>query len=270
MPKVSATIITRNEAPHVAAALASVAWADERIVVDSGSSDETAALARAHADRVEVRPWTGYAEQKNYAASLARHDWILSIDADERVSEALADEIRAALASDPPVRGYRMPRVSFYLGRWVRSTDWWPDWQLRLYDRRAAQWTRMHVHESVRLLGPGRTGRLSGELLHYPYRSISDHLETIDRYTSLAAAEMFANGRRAGWLRLAVHPGLAFLRNFVLRGGFRQGATGLTVSLLNSYYVMLKFAKLWELEHGRAPSDAPAGRGRPDRPASTS
>lgn len=267
MPKVSVTIITRNETAHLAAALASVAWADERIVVDSGSSDDTAVLALGLADRVETRAWTGYAEQKNYAATLARHDWILSLDADERVSEPLADEIRSVLATEPSVRGFRIPRVSHYLGQWVRCTDWWPDWQLRLYDRRAGRWSRVHVHESVRLAGTVQAGRLTRELLHYPYRDISDHLDTIDRYTTLAAAEMYAHGRRAGWLRLATHPPLAFLRNYLLRGGFRQGTTGLTVSLLNSYYVMLKFAKLWELQQAARtePDPAPVGpRPRPD------
>ncbi len=245
MPPVSVTIITRNESAHLAAALASTAWADERIVVDSGSTDDTLDIARRHADRVEVRPWDSYAAQKNYAASIARHDWILSLDADERVSLALGDEIRHTLAQEPAVRGFRLPRVTHYLGQWIRCTDWWPDWQLRLYDRRAGQWGTVRVHESVRVTGP--VGRLHGDLLHYPYDNISDHLDTIDRYTTLAARELHSQGRKAGWSRLAVHPPLAFLRNYVLRGGFRQGTPGLVVSMLNSYYVLLKFAKLWEL-----------------------
>ena len=154
MPPLSVTIITRNEAAHIAAALASVAWADERIVVDSGSTDDTVRIARAHGARVETRPWEGYSAQKNYAASLATHDWILSLDADERVSDPLRDEIRQVLEDPSSRRGFRIPRVAFYLGKWIRSTDWWPDWQLRLYDRREGQWTRVHVHESVRVTGP--------------------------------------------------------------------------------------------------------------------
>ena len=245
MPPATVTIITLNEGARLKDALESVSWADERIVVDSGSTDDTLAIAKAHADRVEMRPWSGYADQKNFAASLARHDWILSLDADERVSLALGDEIRHALSAEPPVRGYRMPRVTSYLGVWIRCTDWWPDWQLRLYDRRAGQWTRVNVHESVRLTGP--MGRLHGELLHHPYADISEHLATIDRYTTIAAQELHAQGRRASWGRIALHPPLAFLRNYVLRVGFRQGTPGLVVSLLNSYYVLLKFAKLREL-----------------------
>jgi glycosyltransferase involved in cell wall biosynthesis len=253
VPPVSVTLITHNEAAHVGAALESVAWADERIVVDSGSTDETVAVARQYATRVEVRAWTGYADQKNYAATLARNDWILSIDADERVSLALGDEIAHVLQREPAARGYRMPRVAHYLGQWIRCTDWWPDWQLRLYDRRVAQWDRVHVHESVRVTGP--TGTLHGELLHHPYTDISDHLDTIDRYTTLAAREMHSQGRRSSWGRILVHPPLAFTRNYVIRGGFRQGTPGLVVSLLNSYYVLLKFAKLWELQqHAREAS----------------
>jgi len=265
MPPVSVTIITRNEAAHIAAALASVAWADERIVVDSGSTDDTVHIARAHGARVETRPWEGYSSQKNYAASLATHDWILSVDADERVSDPLAAEIRQVLNEPSSRRGYRIPRVAFYLGRWIRSTDWWPDWQLRLYDRRRGSWSRVHVHESVRLSGP--VGRLRGELQHYPYATVADHLETIDRYTTIAARELYENGRHAGFSRIAVHPALALARNYVLRGGFCQGTAGLIVSLLNSYYVLLKFVKLWELEHGqpepaagREPSNAGAAR----------
>jgi glycosyltransferase involved in cell wall biosynthesis len=246
VPSVSVTIITLNEATRLKEALDSVAWADERIVVDSGSSDDTVAIARAHADRVEVRAWTGYADQKNYAASLARHDWILSLDADERVSLALADEIRQLVRGEPAARGYRAPRVTHYLGQWIRCTDWWPDWQLRLYDRRAARWGRANVHESVQL--EGTAAYLSGELLHYPYRDISEHLATIDKYTTIAAAEMYAAGRRSSWLRIAAHPAFALLRNYILRFGIRQGVPGLVVSLLNSYYVLLKFAKLWELQ----------------------
>ena len=240
----TATLITRNEAANIAAALASVAWADEVIVVDSESTDDTVALARAAGARVDVRPWPGYSEQKNYAASLASHDWILSLDADERVTPPLAAEIRTILAGDPPRRGYRVPRVSHYLGRWIRGTDWYPDYQLRLYDRRAGRWNGRRVHESVAL--DGEPGRLKNDLQHFPYASISDHLATIDRYTTLAAEQMRAEGRVPSLAGVALHPPFAFLRNYLLRGGFRNGGAGLIVSGLNSYYVFLKLAKARE------------------------
>ena len=246
MPKLSVTIITKNEAADVAAALESVTWADELVVVDSGSTDETVAIARRYTDRVSSREWEGYGAQKNHAAGLAEHDWILSLDADERVSPELAKEIRECLASEPSHQGYRIPRLTSYLGHWIRSTDWYPDYQLRLYDRRAATWNARFVHESVSV--DGKVGTLQNVLQHYAYRNLSHHLATIDRYTTLAAHQMHAQGQRAGWLDLAVHPPLVFWRNYALRLGFREGLPGLVVSLMNAYYVFLKFAKLWELQ----------------------
>ena len=244
MPRLSVVVITRNEAANVRAALESVRWADELVVVDSGSTDETVRIARQIANRVTRHAWEGYGAQKNFASGIATHDWILSLDADERVSPALGREIRALLAAEPAARGYRLPRVTRYLGRWVRSTDWYPDLQLRLYDRRDARWNDRLVHESVAVDGP--VGRLQGELEHHAYRDISHHLQTIDRYTTLAARQMLREGRRAEWVDLTVRPPAAFLRNYVVRRGLRDGAPGLIVSLLNAGYVFLKFAKLWE------------------------
>ncbi|HEX5819827.1 MAG TPA: glycosyltransferase family 2 protein, partial [Gemmatimonadales bacterium] len=156
------TIITFNEADHLADAIASVAWADEVVVVDSGSTDGTQDVARRLASRVEVRGWPGYAVQKNYAASIARHDWILSLDADERVGPELAASLQAWRTGTPAAAGYRMARASWYLGRWVRSTDWYPDYQLRLYDRRRGAWQPARVHESVR--AEGTPALLQGEI----------------------------------------------------------------------------------------------------------
>jgi (heptosyl)LPS beta-1,4-glucosyltransferase len=246
VPRVSVTIITKNEAEDVGAALDSVAWADERIVVDSCSTDDTAGIAGRHGARVVSREWPGYVAQKNYAASLASHDWILSLDADERVTPALAKEIRDTLAGDPPARGYRIPRVTFHLGKWIRTTDWYPDLQLRLYDRRTAAWTGKYVHEGVSV--EGRIGRLRHELQHYAYRDVDEHMETIDHYTTLAARQMFEQGRRATAFDMAVQSKFAFFRNYVLKRGFLDGSAGLTISRMNAYYVFLKFKKLRDLE----------------------
>ena len=246
MPRVTVTIITLDEAAHIADAIDSAAWADEIIVVDSGSVDNTLALAHARGARTETRSWTGYVDQKNFAASLASHDWIFSLDADERIPPALAAEVRALLSTEPSHGGYRVPRVTYHLGRWVRTTDFYPDYQTRLYDRRKARWQGRYVHESVAVDGP--SGQLKEELKHYSYRNLSDHLDRINAYSTLAARQMLENGRRAHAYDLLLHPPAAFLRNYILRRGFLDGMAGLTLSIVNAYSVFLKFAKLWEIQ----------------------
>lgn len=257
MTRVSVIVIAKDEARNIAAALESVGWADDIVVVDSGSTDDTIAIARRHTDRVVTHAWNGYGAQKNYAAGLAAHDWVLSLDADERVTPALAREIRALLAAGPTRQGYRIPRVTRYLGRWIRSTDWYPDRQLRLYDRRTGRWNDRRVHESV--VVDGVVGQLGKELEHRPYRDIAHHLRTIDRYSTLAADQMGAEGRCVRWIELVARPLLAFLRNYAVRLGFRDRAPGLIVSILNSYYVFLKHAKRWEQQRAAGP-DPGAGR----------
>ena len=255
--KLTVTVITYNEADHIQHALESVAWADEIIVVDSGSTDGTVELARPLATKVIVRDWPGYSEQKNFAADNASNDWLLSIDADERVTPDLAVEIRAVMSRGPQARGFRIRRVSRYLGRWIRSTDWFPDYQLRLYDRRAGRWNGLRIHESFRL-NEGSPERLEGELHHYAYRDISHHLKKIDSYTTLLAQQSHEQGRRTNLAALVLHPWFAFFRNYVLRRGFTDGTAGFIISVLNSYYVFLKLAKLWELQ--RAQPGGGAGR----------
>ncbi len=245
MPKLSVIVITKNEAANIDAALTSVRWADELIVVDAESTDDTVARARQFTDRVFVRAWPGYAAQKNHAASLASHDWILSLDADERVTPELATSIQQALKEAPSARGYRVRRATWVFDRWLRSTDWYPDWQLRLYDRRAGRWTEdRRVHESVALDGP--VARLDGELQHYGYRGIAAHADTINRYTTHAAQDLHARGARASATDLVLQAPAAFLRNYLLRGGIRDGLVGLVISGMNAYYVHLKYVKLWE------------------------
>jgi glycosyltransferase involved in cell wall biosynthesis len=261
VPKVSVTVITKNEAPDIDAALSSVRWADEIVVVDANSSDETVSIARRHTDRVVVREWPGYVAQKNYAASIAANDWILSLDADERGTPALADEVRSVLSASPAQAAFRIPRVTWHLGRWIRSTDWYPDYQTRLYDRRSAEWTGKYVHEAVAVRG--ETGQLNAEIQHYAYRDIAEHLETIDRYTTYAALQMREANRRASVFDVAVHPPLAFLRNYLAHGGFRDGLPGFIISTLNSYYVFLKFAKLWELQNAKGTEQVQPGEKRP-------
>ena len=259
--KLTVTVITRNEAANIEGALESVKWADEIVVVDSRSSDNTVEIARRHAARIEIQDWKGYSAQRNYAAEIASHDWILALDADERVPADLAQEIQQIMRDGPTSDGYRMPRISYYLGRWIRGTDWYPDYQLRLYNRRIGQFNGKRVHESVEL-SQGRPGTLQHDLQHYPYRDISDHVISIDHYTTLAAEEWFATGRRTNALDVVLHPPAAFFRNYVMRRGFRDGTAGFLVSVLNSYYVFLKILKLWELQSGfQAGGSLPNGQG---------
>jgi glycosyltransferase involved in cell wall biosynthesis len=242
---VTATVITLNEAAHIEACLASLAWADERLVVDSGSMDGTADLARAAGARVIERAWPGYSAQKDFAAGEASHDWIVSVDADERITPALAAEIRAVVATPGDKVGFRVPRITFHLGRWIRTTDWYPDYQLRVYDRRHAGWKQRRVHESVTARGP--VGQLTHNLQHYAYRDLAHHHETMQRYTTLAAQQMHEEGRKASVFALLFHPPAAFLRNYVLKRGFMDGTPGLIISAMNAHYVFLKFAKLWAM-----------------------
>ena len=255
MTKLSVVIITKNEAKNIGNALESVSWADDIVVVDSGSTDTTIEVARRYTDRVTVHEWAGYGAQKEYAAGLASNDWVLSLDADERISSSLASEIHDLLQNGPDKLGYRIPRVTHYLGRWIRSTDWYPDYQLRLFDRRVARWNKLPVHESVDNISLTKVGHLRGEIEHFAYHEISSHLDTINRYTYLAAAHMQDSGRKVGWLDLVSRPPVTFVRNYIVRGGYKDGLPGLMVSVLNTYYVFLKFAKLWEKQHTK--SDEP-------------
>jgi (heptosyl)LPS beta-1,4-glucosyltransferase len=270
VPKVSVTVITLDEARNLAAALESVAWADEIVVVDSGSTDDTVAIASRFTDHVVVREWPGYVAQKNHAASIASHDWIFSLDADERVTPALAAEIRDVMSGEPTNAAYQVPRVTWHLGRWIRSTDWYPDHQVRLYDRRRARWTGQYVHEALEVLpAGGPVATLHGELQHFPFRDIADHLDTINKYTTYSAKQMYESGRRAGLPQIIGHPPLAFLRNYIAKGGIRDGGPGLVISAMNAYYVYLKFAKLWELSRvqgsGFRVQDSEPGTGNQER-----
>lgn len=255
MPKVSAVLIAQNEADRIETALRSVAFCDDLVVVDGGSRDDTAARALALGARVLARPFDGFVAQKNFAIEAARHDIVLSLDADEEVTAALRAEIEAlrALSGDTlPDAGYRIPRVTHYLGREIRATDWYPDWQLRLFDRRRGRFTGALVHESVEVAGA--VGRLRGELVHRPYRDRAEHLRRIDRYTTLWAEAEHAKGRRALPGTGPAAAAFAFLRNYVLKRGFVLGAAGFEISKLNARYVRQKFVKLAALHAAKAPA----------------
>lgn len=238
MLRITATIITLNEEDRISEAIASLACCDEVIVVDSGSTDRTCDLARQRGARVLHHPWEGYSKQKNFAASQAGHDWILSMDADERVSGQLSAEVIRWKSGEPSEAGMSMPRLVFYLGRWIRHSGWYPDRKLRLYDRRRAQWQGDHVHESLKL--DGKCGTFQGDLLHYPYRDREDHRRRIDRYTALAAAASRQNGRRGNPIKLVFAPPLVFLKILIAQGGFLDGWRGLVIAGMGARYVFLR------------------------------
>jgi len=245
--KITATVITHNEEHNIAAALGSLRWADEIVVVDSESDDGTVEIARTFTDHVFVRPWPGYSAQKNFAAEQASNDWIFSLDADERVSPELAGELeRLRSAGEPPNAGFKMPRMAFYLGRWIKHSGWYPDFKTRLYDRRRARWRGDYVHETLEL--DGGTGKLQGALLHYTVRDASEHHLRIDRYTTLAAQQAFAAGEHTSGAALLIAPALTFLRSYVFRLGFLDGWQGLVIARFAAHYAFLKLTKLHELQ----------------------
>ncbi len=244
-PKLSVCIVAMDEEDRIVDCLRSVDFADEWIVVDSHSTDRTRELAAGLGARVIERDWPGHVEQKNVALDAAQHDWVLCLDADERVSPELRASLLAALARPDLPDGFECNRRTWYLGRWIRHGGWYPDRKLRLFRRSRGRWGGTNPHDHVRV--EGATQRLDGDLLHYSYRSISDHLRTIDSFTSIAAREKFARGRKAGVLALVGRPLWKFLRMFVLRAGFLDGAAGFVVAVTGAFYVFLKYAKLREL-----------------------
>ncbi len=248
--KITATVITLNEEHNIAAALESLSWADEIIVVDSHSADRTVEIAREFTDRVFVRPWPGYSEQKNFAAEQAVNDWIFSLDADERVSKELASEIeRLKETADPDAGAFEMSRKTFYLGRWIRHSGWHPDYKLRLYDRKRARWRGDYVHETLEV--DGKLMRLSGDLLHHTVRDASEHHLRMDRYTTLAAAQAYSQGKRSSLLALMVSPVVVFLRSYFLKAGFLDGVPGVAIARFAAHYEFLKRLKLWEMRMKR-------------------
>jgi glycosyltransferase involved in cell wall biosynthesis len=249
---ISAVLITFNEEDRLPDALRSVRFCDDVLVVDAGSTDRTRRVAEEAGARVLLNaPWPGFLAQRQFAAAAARHDWILAVDSDERVSDSLRAEIEEERARGFDAAGYYIPRVTHYLGRWIRATDWYPDLQLRLFDRRRGQWQGGLVHESVRV--EGRPGRLRQELQHHSYRSADEHLHRIHEYARLWAEQAFGEGRRASLPKAFAAGAWAFFRNLVLRRGFLLGTTGLAVSTLNAHYSFAKLLLLRELERTRPP-----------------
>jgi glycosyltransferase involved in cell wall biosynthesis len=247
---ISACVITLNEADRIDACLASLAWCDEIVVIDSHSTDATRERATARGARVMARDWPGHAAQKEFAARSAAHDWVLSVDADERVSDPLREELLALRAGGfTGAAGWSVPRRSFYLGGWIGHGTWYPDRSVRLFDRRRGRFVAnadYDLHERVVLDGP--VGTLRHDLLHAPYRSLSEHLQTIDSYTTIMARGLQQRGRRARPRDLVLHPWARFAKSYVFKAGFLDGWRGLLLAYLAAHYVRLKYAKLLALQ----------------------
>jgi glycosyltransferase involved in cell wall biosynthesis len=243
-PRITLTVITKNEEDRIGDCLDSAALADFALVLDSGSTDRTAEIAGSKGARVEVHPFDGHKEQKDRAVRMADTDWILALDADERLSPELAEEIEKVLDGDDLPAAFSMPRRTFYLGRWIDHGGWYPDRKVRLFDRNKARWGGVNPHDHVQVDGEVR--KLRGDIHHYSYRSMSDHLKQIDFFTTISAEQKLEAGMKPGILRMLFHPIGKFLRMYFLKLGFLDGRAGFIVAVLGSYYVFLKYAKLSE------------------------
>jgi glycosyltransferase involved in cell wall biosynthesis len=236
-----------NEADRIGRCLESLAFCDELVVVDSGSTDGTREVARRFTDGVIEQPFLGYVKQKNFALERATHDWVICLDADEALSPELREAVLAALAREDGPAGYELDRITHYLGVWHDHGEWYPDWQLRLFRRSRGHWAGLDPHDRVELDGP--VERLpGGRLWHWNYRSLSEHIQTTDRFSARMARSMQESGVRFRVSDLLLRPLGRFFKGYVLRQGFRNGLPGFVVCVATAYYVFMKYAKLWELE----------------------
>lgn len=243
---VGCVVITKNEEANIQDCLNSVRWTDELVVVDAESCDKTVELARACGAKVSVRPWPGFGLQKNFGMAQASSDWILILDADERVTEELRGEVKTCLAGWRPGApvAYRIPRRNFFYGAWVQRGGVYPDHQVRLFRRGTARYNDVAVHEN--LIVDGEIGTLVGHLDHYTERRIRDHFKKFGLYTTLAAQEKAKTVQTVGWTDLVFRPLVVWIKTYVLKQGFRDGVRGFIVCVFASMYTFVKYAKLWD------------------------
>lgn len=248
----SIVIITYNEEHNIRRCLESIqGLGDEVLVVDSGSLDGTTTICHELGATVIEQPFLGYIEQKNFATSQAKHDWILSLDADE----ALTPELKTAIAEEmqnPKALGYTMNRLTNYCGTWVRHSGWYPDIKLRLYNRNAGQWTGINPHDRFRLKLGSAMGHLKGDILHYSYSSISDHLKQIDRFSTIGAISMLNKNKKSSIPKIIYKPIARFLRHYIVKVGFLDGLTGFTIAVNSAHAVFLKYLRLYYLQKDKS------------------
>lgn len=260
MARLSVVVLSYNEEAILGKCLSSVRWADEIVLVDSFSTDSTLEIARRFTDRIFQHPWQGFGKQKNLALEYASFPWVLSLDADEVVSPELAGEIRDALEQEQRVSGYEVPRMSYYLGRFLRHC-WYPDYKVRLFRKDRARWKDQEVHEIVLL--EGRSGRLRNPLLHYSFPTLDGHIEVLQRYTSLGARQLDQRRRFFPLHRLLGSPLVMFLKLYVVKRGFLDGLPGLIACVFSGFHEFVKYAKLFELRRKQeeAGADSPKHQG---------
>ena len=245
MPPLSVCIITQNEEHNLPRALAAVRdLADEIVVVDAGSTDRTQQIARDAGARLFVRPFTNHSDQKNYAASLASHEWIFLLDADEEPDATLRDSIRQWKAREPEFFVYEMPRLNWYLGAWIRHSRWYPDYKERIYRRDKAAFHDV-IHSALRF--SGRAGRLEGNLLHYSFRSFEEHEAKVERYSTALAQDLYARGRRSWRAAMWLASPWSWFHHYVLGAGFLDGSRGALIARMAARGTWLKFQKLGKL-----------------------
>jgi glycosyltransferase involved in cell wall biosynthesis len=252
--KVSAVIIALNEEDKIGDAIRSVDWADEVLVVDAESTDKTPQIAAEMGAKVMTRQWPGFFAQKQFGVEAAENDWIFSLDADERVSAELISEILSIKENGPDASGYRIPRLAYYMGRPIRHSGWYPDWQLRFFDRGKGRWKNVLVHESVEMESGTVIGKLRGEILHYSVESAAEHHEMIGkRYAPLSARQMFERGQTTNAFSIALAGPTAFFSSYVLKRGFLDGLPGYCIARFAAHHAFLKHALLSEMQNKGGP-----------------
>jgi glycosyltransferase involved in cell wall biosynthesis len=244
---ISACVTTFNEAHNIHRCLSSLTWCGEIVVVDSFSTDRTTEICREYTDRVYQHEWLGYIGQKNLIRKLATHEWLFFVDADEEVSDELRRQIIEEFENGPgDIRGYEFPRMVYYMGRWIKYGEWYPDIKLRLFRKDSGRSGGQEPHDQVFVNGTVK--RLTGHLHHYTYDDLHDHIETMNRYSSITAEEKYKEGKRFGWTDFVLRPPFRFLKSFLLKRGFMDGTRGFLIATVSAFGVCVKYAKLWELE----------------------
>ena len=261
MTPVSVIVITRNEEGNIAECLESVRWADEVVLVDAKSSDRTVEIARRYTERIFIEQWKGFAEAKTFAVAHARNDWILWLDADERVTPELAGEVTRLMQTPPPVAAFSMARRAYFLGRWIRHSGWYPGRVVRLFRKDRAAFSSAAVHEGLEV--QGEVGNCGNDLLHFTDPNLFHYMAKFNRYTTLASGELFKSGVRFRAIDLIVRPPWLFFKMYFLRLGYLDGMPGLLLALLSSAYVFSKYAKLWEAWNGAQAASAVRGQNLP-------